>query len=233
MLRTSTIHTMIKKTVAVMLSALLLCGCGDKITTISTVEELPKEDGIDKSYEQTDAGNYMVVPIMYQQSYGDVVLGDATVAERGAAVTTLCMALSYATSSLIEPADFISKYEPYINNSGVVDIGKALADTKGLRYEAKIFDFQDMAEHLWEDNTTICIVEINHNSPYSEGLTYLILTGCTEEGYMCVRDPNLDNKEKYEISSTYYGESLYSTADVLAALGTNAKAYYIYYGVSK
>lgn len=234
MQQTFIIRTMNKMLILLLATACIFNGCGsERITTISESSNVRTEQEENKTYKRTAAGNFMVVPIMYQQEYNDIPLGASTVAERGAAVTTLCMAISYATSNLIEPETFLTENAAYVNKDGTVDIEGVLKATSGLRYEKKTYDFQDMVNHLDEDNTTICVVEINHKSPYGKGLTYLILTGCTENGLICVRDPNLANKENNELGKTYYGESLYSTADVISAIGTESKAYYIFYGVSE
>ena len=211
---------------------LILCGCAKgKIETISNEQTVQKMEHT--SFDQTESGRYMVVPILYQQNYEDVTLGSSSVAEIGGGITTLCMAISYATGNLIEPGEFINEYQSYIDQNGNVDIDACLENSNIWMYETRTFDFQDMVNTMGEDKYTICLIEINHKSPFGTGASYLIITGSSDEGYLCVRDPDLNNKEKYEIKRTMYGESLYGTADILAAAGNNANAYYVHLGVSE
>lgn len=221
----------------------LICiGCAEKVETIDIQENIAEyyfpEHLYNRGAKDIDADGYEIenyvidqyIPIIYQGNYEDVLLGNGkSVAEQGNQLVCLCMLESYTDKKICTPKDFLKRFQNQIDDNGLaynlIDTLKEIAGDDGEVYE-KPFDLQMLSEELNTPNTN-ALIYIPHNSIYGKNAAYLIVEDIDPNDLIMIRDPIMQNIEKYGQFDKITNVPMYDAYDFIVAAGNDSLMYII------
>lgn len=143
----------------------------------------------------------MSVPIYYQQNYGNAMYGPMTIADAGCCPTSLAMVITYYTGETITPVTICSN--PRYAAACVAGKGTdssvlfpRVCEDYGLFY-TKIANptVTHITNALQEGKLVIISVKAGK---FTRSGHFILIRGCTDDGYFFMNDPNIYNYNKYQ-----------------------------------
>ena len=174
-------------------------------------EILLEDTGASLSHINVERGNgpegeLLKLPLYYQQDFDDIPYNTGTIATDGNLITCLSMLDSFYNCDFITPSNYLDTY----NVSGL--IGEDLIAEFGEHNNRQVlkfaFDAETLGFFLVTERREV-LVHITHPSIYGTTSSYVIITTCTADGKLCVRDPNEWNIDNYATYSYNDDEPLY------------------------
>ena len=134
------------------------------------------------------------IPIIYQNDYPDVKVGDTTIADGGCGYTACAMVATYLSGELITPADIAEwGQDYYIPKEGMDwELIPAVAKHYDLGEVTQKFYIEDVLKSLEEGKPVICAQD---KGAFTDSGHIIVLRGIDENGNILVNDPNIENAE--------------------------------------
>ena len=143
----------------------------------------------------------MSVPIYHQQDYGNAMYGPMTIADAGCCPTSLAMVVTYYTGNTVTPLTICSNpnyaaacVEGQGTNSSI--LFPRVCNDYGLNY-TKIIN--PTATHIINalNEGKLVIISVRAGK-FTRGGHFMVIRGCTEDGYFLINDPNIYNFYRYQ-----------------------------------
>ena len=194
---------------------IVLVGCGQSTAESESITETnesavkTESSSIQSQVNGITVGDYVELerpPYYYQNAYSDVPYGNKTIATNGNLITVLSMLESYYMQQEITPDQFLERHkDEYTDGIITHDEISGIIEGYGMACESGPFNLRDAADAMARLKAMV-IVYIPHNSVYSKGGCYLLLTERSKNG-LVVHDPMYENRDVF--GTEYNGEIVY------------------------
>lgn len=172
-------------------------------STLADTDDILSHINVDRG--NGPEGELLKIPLYYQQDYIDVPYNNGTIATNGNLITCLSMLDSFYNFDFITPDSYLDTYD--VNGITGEDLINEFAEHNNREVIKYSFDAETLGFFLVNERREV-LVHITHPSIYGSTSSYIIVTTCTADGMLCVRDPNQWNIDNYAIFS-YDEEFLY------------------------
>lgn len=137
---------------------------------------------------------FLSVPLYYNEDFDILLKDDPIYQTYPSLITCLSMLESFYQADFITPDMYLKEHT--LNTTSVDEIISDFADTNNYIVKKQNFDIETLGNILITECRKV-LIYIPHSSIYGDYCSFFIVTDCTIDSDLCMRDPVRSNLDKY------------------------------------